>query len=88
MKPIELAARKTLLLADAERERVALSRAWHDVKVIVNPPRNLARNAKVAPFTVTVLRTMLPLLGFTRFGKLVRMLTIGLTAFRAVRGWR
>lgn len=88
MSPIELSARKALLLAEAERERLALARAWHDVRTIISPPADHAREARVQPFTSGLVRTLLPLLGFTRFGKLLRMMTIGLTAYRVVRGWK
>ena len=88
MNLFEIAAHKQALIARAEREREGIAAAWSDVRYVMSPPRDPAREARVLPFTSGLVRTMLPILGFTRFGKVLRMLSIGLATYRAVRNWR
>jgi hypothetical protein len=88
MNAAETAARKALLIARAERERESLVMAAAQVRHIVSPPVDPARKSRVTPFTTGLVKVVLPVLGYTRFGKLVRMLSIGVTAYRAVRSWR
>jgi hypothetical protein len=88
MNAAETAARKALLIARAERERESLILAAAQVRNIVSPPVDPSRKSRVTPFTTGLVKVVLPILGYTRFGKVVRMLSIGLTAYRAVRGWR
>jgi hypothetical protein len=88
MNAFEIATHKEALIARAEREREGIAAAWGDMRHVISPPRDPAREAKVLPFTSGLVRTLLPILGFTRFGKVLRMLSIGLATYRAVRNWR
>lgn len=84
----DLAARKALLVAQAELERISLSLAWHDVRTIISPPRDPARAARFHPLALRILKFTLPVLGLARMSRVVRTLSIGLTVFRLVRNWR
>ncbi|MBS0321025.1 MAG: hypothetical protein JSR18_10830 [Proteobacteria bacterium] len=88
MNPVALAAHKQALIAKAELERAELAVACHDVRMLVAPPVTERAAERVHGFTSTAVRTLLPLLGYTRFGKLIRYLSIGLTAYRVARRWR
>jgi len=87
MNADELAARKALLVAQAELERIPLTLAVRDVRAIVSPPRDPARAARMHPAAVRILKIALPLLGLARLSRVVRVLSIGLVAFRLVRSW-
>ncbi len=88
MNPASLAAHKKLLIAKAALERAEVAHACHDVRMLVAPPVSDRAADRVHGFTSGAVRTLLPLLGYTRFGKLLRYLSIGLTAYRVVRRWR
>ena len=84
----DLAARKQLLIAQAEFARLKLSLALHDVKRIVRPPVDLARRPAAHSAASRVLGVVLPVLGASRAGRVVRALSIALSVFRFLRGFR
>jgi hypothetical protein len=88
MAPIALPTRKEALIAKAAEERAAIGDACRHARMIVRPPVDLERAQRVRGFTAGAVNLLLPLLGPTRLGQLVRYLSIGLTAYRAARRWR
>jgi hypothetical protein len=74
MNADELAARKALLVAQAELERIRLTLAVHDVRAIVSPPRDPARAARMHPAALRIVKMTLPLLGLARLSRVVRVI--------------
>jgi hypothetical protein len=83
-----LEAEKAALQQRAELERLALTAAWIDARNAVMPPVDPARASRVHPWAMRALRLAIPVIGFTRAGRFVRYMSVGLTAYRIVRGWR
>ena len=82
----DLQAKKQLLIAQAEFDRLKLAMAVHDVRRLARPsleathaPRSLASRA---------LAFALPLIGTGRAGAIVRGLTVAVSVYRFVRGFR
>ena len=86
--PDDLAAKKQLLIAQAEFDRLKLSLALHDVKRIVRPRIDLARRPAAHSAASRALGFVLPVLGASRAGRVVRALSIALSVFRFLRGFR
>jgi hypothetical protein len=84
----ELESRKALLVAQAEFDRLKLGMALHDVRRIVRPTVTSAERSAVHSLTARVLRVALPVLGFSRVGRVVRGLSIALSVYRFLHGWR
>ena len=83
-----LQAEKAALVARAELERLSLTAAWIDVHHAVMPPVDPVRAARTHPIASRLLRIAIPVLGRSRAGRIVQMLSVGLTAYRIVRGLR
>ena len=84
----ELESRKALLVAQAEFDRLKLGMALHDVRRIVRPTVSSAQRSAVHTLAARALGIALPVLGFSRVGRVVRGLSIGLSVYRFMRGWR
>jgi hypothetical protein len=84
----DLAAKKQLLIAQAEYDRLKLSLAVHDVRRIVRPPVDAGRRSAAHSAASRVLNLALPVLGATRAGRVVRALSIALSIYRFLRGFR
>ena len=84
----DLAARKALLVSQAELERVKLALALHDIRSIVMPRRDPARATKYHSLALRALGLAAPLLGLDRTARFVRGISLGLTAVRIARNWR
>jgi hypothetical protein len=85
---LELAERKAQLIAQAHLDRARLTLAVHQVRHIISPPVDPFRAAGLRPAASTILNLVLPLLGFTRVGRMLRIVSAGLTALRIARQWR
>lgn len=83
----QLAARKALLVTRADLERLKVSIAVHEIRNAVSPPIDPARGAAVRPAVERGLAIAVPLFGFTRVGRVLRALSVALSAFRAFRSW-
>ncbi len=83
----DLAARKALLVTRADLERVKLSIAVREIRDIFSPPVDPTRAASVRPTVARALAIAIPLFGFTRVGRILRSLSVALTAYRAIRAW-
>ncbi len=84
----ELAQRKSLLAAKSELQRLQIAHAWREIRTTVAPAPSPERALWARPKVATFLSVALPLLGARRLGRMVRFLSIGLMAFRAIRHWR
>jgi hypothetical protein len=58
------------------------------MRTIVAPAPSPQRAVWARPKVAAFLNVALPLLGARRLGRVVRVLSFGLMAFRAIRGWR
>lgn len=84
----ELAERKAQLVTQSQLDRARLLLAVHQLREIVSPAPDPARAARLRPAAATFLNIALPLLGLTRFRRLLRLASFALTTYRIVRGWR
>jgi hypothetical protein len=84
----DLAARKALLVAQASLQRMQATLAWHDVKSAVMPPMAADRGGRTRTAAKWVVRLAVPLFGLSRASRVLRMASIGLTAWRIVQGFR
>ena len=84
----DLEARKALLIAQAEFDRLKLALAVHDVRAIARPPIAAAARSAAQASATRILGFVLPILGFARAGRIVRVLSIALSVVRLARGWR
>ena len=83
----DLETRKQLLIAQAEFDRLKFAMAVHDVRRIVRPPVESRRPAAHSTAS-RMLGFALPLLGASRFGRVIRALSIALSIYRFMHGWR
>ena len=83
-----LAERKSLLVAQADLHRLQIAFGWRDARAIVTPQPSPERSAWARPKVIRLLGVALPLLGARRLGRMVRMLSVGMMAYRALRNWR
>ena len=87
-KSQDLAARKELLTAQADLSRIQLALAWHDIRNSILPPSDaplFTGTHKAAAFIVGLAA---PLIGRTRFARVLRYASIAMAIFRAVRSLR
>ena len=87
-KSQDLAARKELLTAQADLSRIQLALAWHDIRNSILPPTDaplFTGTHKAAAFIVGLAA---PLIGRTRFARVLRYASIAMGIFRAVRSLR
>ena len=84
-----LARRKSLLVAQSHLHRLQASMAWHEVKQVVSPPRLAPeRGDRARSIAAMLIGVAVPVLGLSRLGRIMRMLTIGTMLMRIVRGLR
>jgi hypothetical protein len=83
-----IADRKALLAARAELDRVKITLAVHEIKGIVDPTPSGERMAAVRPAAAMLVGFAGPLLGMPRLARWLRFVSIALTTFRVIRGWR
>ena len=84
----DLEAKKALLIAQAEFDRLRLALAVHDVRAIARPPIAAAARSAAQASAARILAFALPIFGFARAGRIVRLLSIGMATFRVLRAWR
>lgn len=88
MSPDTLAARKALVTARAQLARVELALAWHDLRGVIAPPPAGTRSTTVRRMATLLIAVATPLVGRFRFARVLRIASIALAAFRAVRSLR
>jgi hypothetical protein len=85
----EMARRKALLVSRAELDRLQIALAVHQLRDTIAPPRSeRTGSGRVGPIAAALVSVGLPLLGRKRLGHWLRIGSLALTAFRAVRNWR
>ena len=84
----DLGERRARLVAAADLERMKLELAWRDVKRAIAPAPDIGRRARVRPYVVRAVGFALPVLGFRRMGRLLRVGGAALAIWRASRAWR
>jgi hypothetical protein len=88
IRPSDLEAKKQLLIAQAEFDRLKFAMAMHDVRRIVRPRVEPSRRTAAHSTASRVLGFVLPVLGASRLGRIVRGLSIALSIYRFLRGFR
>ena len=83
----DLAAKKELLIAQSEFDRIKLALAIHDIRRIVRPSFDPAQRSAASSTAARVLGFVLPLLGRLQAGRLLRAASIGLAVIRFLRGF-
>jgi hypothetical protein len=82
----DLQARKELLIAQSEFDRLAFAMALHDVRRVVRPSLDASRRAHASSPASKLLAFAAPLMGTARMSRIVRALSIALTIYRFMRG--
>lgn len=82
----ELQARKTLLIAQAEIDRLAVAMALHDVRRVIRPSLDTSRRSTAGSTASKLLAFAAPIFGAARMSRVVRALSIALTIYRFLRG--
>ena len=88
IRPSDLEAKKQLLIAQAEFDRLKFAMALHDVRRIVRPSVEPAARSAANSTASRLLGLVLPVLGVSRLGRVVRGLSIALSIYRFLRGFR
>jgi hypothetical protein len=83
-----VAGRKAILVAQAEVDRANLARAAHELRAFVSIPRDEGGAIQSRPFASRLLSLAVPAMGFARTQRWVRLLSIGIAAYRFFRGLR
>lgn len=84
----QLAARRELLVARADLERVAFTLAARDLADSFGTRGAAGRLRDTHPLLARALRLAIPFVGASRLGVVVRALSIGIVAYRIVRALR
>jgi hypothetical protein len=85
MTAIDHEARKQLLVAQAEFDRIKFALAVHDVRRLVRRPVEAHLHTRSHSAAAKLLGFALPILGASRAGRVVRAMTIALSIYRFVR---
>ncbi len=83
-----LAGRKALVTAQSDLARIEFALAWQDLRAAIAPPSAAERSTSVRRVATILIAIATPLLGRTRFARVLRFASIGLAALRAVRTLR
>ena len=83
-----LEARKQLLIAQAEFDRLKFAMAIHDLRRIVRPAPGSSGRPAGHSAASRMLGIVLPVFGAAQAGRLVRALSIALSMYRFLRGGR
>jgi len=83
-----LASKKALVIARADLARVEMSVAWHDLRDAVAPPPADARSTTVRRLATLLIAVATPVVGRSKFVRVLRYASIALAALRAVRSLR
>ena len=84
----DLAARRQMLAAQCELDRLELALAWHDLRRSLRLRAESDEPSRGHPWLGRVLGFVLPLIGAGRARRLSRYLSLALLAYRIATGWR
>ena len=88
MSDRDLAERKSQLIAQASLQRMQATLAWHDMKQAVIPRAPMQSPGRTRTAAKWIVRIAVPLFGITRAGRVLRAVSVGLTAWRILQGFR
>ena len=83
-----LDARRELLVAQCELDRLELALAWHDLRRVLRPDTDPLHAARGHAWLGRVLGLVLPLLGVARARRMSRYVSLGLLVYRALTSLR
>ena len=84
----DLAEKRARLVAAAELERLRLHLAVRDIRHAILPPPDLGRRSRLRPYVVRAISYSLPILGYRKMGKLLRVAGVALAIYRVASAWR
>jgi hypothetical protein len=84
----DLAARRELLTAQCELDRLELALAWHDLRRSLHLGAAGIERDRGHPWLGRALGFVLPVLGATRARRLSRYVSMALLAYRVIGGLR
>jgi hypothetical protein len=85
----DLAQRKALLASRSELERMQMAVTLHALRERIAPPRgDPARIGRPATIAAAIVGVGVPLLGRHRLGRMLRSVSLAMTAWRVLRNWR
>ncbi len=87
-RTLGLAERKRLALARADLERLQIRLAGREARALLAPAASHGNAGRARSKAVALLSVAVPLLGAARFGRLLRVASIGLGVLRLARGLR
>jgi hypothetical protein len=82
----DLAARKSLLIAQADLSRMQVALAWQDLRAVITPAPSTEHSAWTRRGAAFLVGVAAPLIGRTRLTRGLRFATIAVTIVRAL--WR
>ena len=77
-----------MVIARSDLARVELSLAWQDLRESIAPPPADARSTTVRRLATLLIAVATPVVGRSRFVRVLRIASIALAALRAVRSLR
>ena len=83
-----LAARKQVLLAELQLQRMQLAMHAGDARAALRPAGLLGGALARPAATIALVDTIAPLFGWHRLARIVRLAALALAAFRIARVWR
>jgi len=84
----DLAEKRARLVATADLERMKLALAWHDIRVAIAPAPDADRRGRVRPYVMRAIGFALPVIGYRRMGRTLRIAGAALAIWRAATAWR
>lgn len=72
-------------MAQAELERIKVGLAWHDVKASFRPAVMPFANSAARSTASRLIGFALPMLGMGKAGSMVKLLSLGVTAYKLFR---
>lgn len=80
----DLAERKALLIAQADLSRMQVALAWQDLRAVVRPAPSADHAGWTRRGAAFLVGVAAPLIGRTRFARVLRFATIAVTIVRAL----
>ncbi|HVE50970.1 MAG TPA: hypothetical protein VNG69_15305 [Casimicrobiaceae bacterium] len=87
MTQVDLEAKKQLLIAQAEFDRLKLTMAMHDVRRMLRPSFAAADAADRQSATSRIMGFAIPLFGRSQLRSVARAISLALSVYRFLRGF-
>lgn len=88
MTHADLEAKKQLLSAQAEFDRLKLTISMHDMRRVLRPSLAAADASDRQSTTSRLLGFTMPLIGRSQIGRVMRAVSLALSVYRFLRGFR